>query len=320
MSETRPATTAAEPPIVYRVEHRTEYRYGAKVSTGHSIVRLLPRHDVPGQTVRAAVLRIEPEAEVVAEHLDAFGNRVHYLAVERPHDHLCVVGVSEVAVEPAAPTHPPCPPWDTIAELVSTSSDDDDGLLARQCRLDSTLVARSADLERYARPSFPRGRPLDEAIAHLSARIHRDFTFDPGFSDLTTPLVEVFEHRRGVCQDFAHLAIGCLRSLGLPARYVSGYLETEPPPGQERLVGADASHAWCAAYAPGVGWLDLDPTNDQVPPRRHVTVAWGRDYEDVAPLRGVVYGPMATQDLVVAVDVVRLPVEPASEATAANGH
>ena len=143
-------------------------------------------------------------------------------------------------------------------------------------------------------------------MTDLTTRIFTDFTFDPAFSDVSTPLAEVLDHRRGVCQDFAHLAIGCLRSVGLPARYVSGYIETEAPPGQPKLVGADASHAWCATYVPGWGWLDLDPTNDQVAPARHITVAWGRDYRDVAPLRGVVVGPAAPQELAVAVDVSRL--------------
>ena len=143
-------------------------------------------------------------------------------------------------------------------------------------------------------------------LRDLVGRINHDFVFDPVFSDVSTPLQDVLDHRRGVCQDFAHLAIGCLRSVGLPARYVSGYLETEPPPGQPKLVGADASHAWCATYLPGAGWLDLDPTNDQVAPEGHITVAWGRDYRDVAPMRGVVVGPAAPQELVVAVDVARL--------------
>ena len=183
----------------------------------------------------------------------------------------------------------------------------DDALLARR------LPARISPRSRRARPSpttpprrsRPAG-PVVEAVTDLTTRIFTDFTFDPAFSDVSTPLAEVLDHRRGVCQDFAHLAIGCLRSVGLPARYVSGYIETVAPPGQPKLVGADASHAWCATYVPGWGWLDLDPTNDQVAPARHITVAWGRDYRDVAPLRGVVVGPAAPQELAVAVDVSRL--------------
>ncbi len=181
-----------------------------------------------------------------------------------------------------------------------------DGLLARQCALASTLVAVQDDVREFARPSFPPGRPLHEGVIDLSHRIFTDFAFDPGFTDVTTPLTEVLGSRRGVCQDFAHLAIGSLRSLGLPARYVSGYIDTDPPPGEPKLTGSDASHAWLAVYVPGHGWFDVDPTNDQAPPGRHVTVAWGRDYADVAPVRGVVFGPVVNQELDVAVDVTRL--------------
>jgi transglutaminase-like putative cysteine protease len=203
---------------------------------------------------------------------------------------------------PSWPAEASTPAWDDVpaALLVDLSPE---GLLARACRLDSPLVAATADLAAYAAPSFPPGRPIVDAVRALSAQLHTELVFDSTFTDVSTPIDRVLDARRGVCQDFAHLAIGCLRSLGLAARYVSGYLETRPPPGRERLVGADASHAWCAVYVPGAGWLAFDPTNDQVPPRRHVTVAWGRDYRDVAPVRGVVFGPASGQDLAVAVDV-----------------
>ena len=141
-------------------------------------------------------------------------------------------------------------------------------------------------------------------------RIYTEFKYDPEFSTLATPLKEVLEHRSGVCQDFAHLAIGCLRSQGLAARYVSGYIETEPPPGKERLVGADASHAWFSVFQPGVGWLDFDPTNNQIPGERHITVAWGRDYADVTPLKGVAFGG-GEHELKVSVDVLAIPEKPA---------
>jgi transglutaminase-like putative cysteine protease len=225
--------------------------------------------------------------------------------VHHPHDSLEVVTTSEVEVGT-----PPMPDelgmaWDEVpARLAADASTE--VLLARVCRMGSPLVEANPAVTTYAAPSFPAGRPVVEALTDLTSRIFTDFTFDPAFSDVSTPLSEVLEHRRGVCQDFAHLAVGCLRSVGLPARYVSGYIETTPPPGQPKLVGADASHAWCAAYLPGWGWLDLDPTNDQVAPPFHVTVGWGRDYRDVAPLRGVVVGPAAPQQLAVAVDVGRL--------------
>jgi len=160
-------------------------------------------------------------------------------------------------------------------------------------------------LAEYARGSFPPGRPLDQAVNDLVGRIYTEFKYAPEFSTIATPLKEVLEHRRGVCQDFAHLAIGCLRAQGLAARYVSGYIETDPPVGKERLVGADASHAWFSVFQPGAGWLDFDPTNNQRPADRHITVAWGRDYADVTPLKGVAFGS-GEHDLRVAVDVRRI--------------
>jgi len=152
------------------------------------------------------------------------------------------------------------------------------------------LIAGSPVLAEYTAPSFTKERPLLEAVADLTGRIHRDFTFDRTATTVATPLQTVFRTRRGVCQDFAHLEIACLRSLGLAARYVSGYLESVPPPDQPRLTGADASHAWVSVFCPPVGWVDVDPTNDVLADERHVTVAWGRDYGDVSPLRGVILG------------------------------
>jgi transglutaminase-like putative cysteine protease len=178
------------------------------------------------------------------------------------------------------------------------------GSEAFQFTLDSPMVGTDPLLADYARQSFPPGRTLDAAVHDLTRRIYQDFKYDPGFSSIATPLKAVLEHRSGVCQDFAHLAIGCLRAQGLAARYVSGYIETDPPAGKEKLVGADASHAWFAVFQPGVGWLDFDPTNNQRPGERHIVVAWGRDYADVTPLKGVAYGS-GEHDLKVSVDVRR---------------
>jgi transglutaminase-like putative cysteine protease len=250
----------------------------------------------------------DPAPDHVAEHRDGFGNVVTILGVEQAHEHLAVTATSEVTIEEAPAENVGGPlelPWeDAVRQLDTLRSPED--LLARAFRLDSPLVAASPSFAAFAAPSFPPGRPLGEAVRALSTQLHTELSFDPGSTDVSTPIEQVLEARRGVCQDFAHLAIGCLRSLGLAARYVSGYLETRPPPGQPKLVGADASHAWCAVYQPGAGWLAFDPTNDQVPPHDHVTVAWGRDYGDVAPVRGVVFGPATVQELVVAVDVERL--------------
>ena len=156
--------------------------------------------------------------------------------------------------------------------------------------LDSPFVAVRPAFREYAEPSFLPGRPLLEAVADLNERIYREFKYDPHFTTVATPLDEVLSERRGVCQDFAHLAIACLRSLGLAARYVSGYILTVPPPGRPRLVGADASHAWLSVFVPGLGWADFDPTNDLLPDLQHVTLAWGRDFSDISPLRGVILG------------------------------
>ena len=288
----------------YRVTHRTDYQYGAPVTSGQTIAHLLVR-ETPHQHVHRADVDVVPSPDHRHTHIDGFGNLVSYLALQHPHEHLTVTATSDVVVEvPAPPTT--SPPWEDVAGLLAVDTSPE-GLLARQCVLDSFLVVADEALADYARPSFPPGRPVHEAVADLAHRIFTEFVFDPHVTDVTTPPAEVLTHRRGVCQDFAHLAIGCLRALRLPARYVSGYIETEPPPGQTKLVGSDASHAWFSTFVPGYGWLDADPTNDQVPPHRHVTVAWGRDYGDVAPVRGVVFGPAVDQELEVAVDVVRVP-------------
>ena len=194
-------------------------------------------------------------------------------------------------------------PWEEAVRLIDGDCTDN-GLLARQCRLDSPRVSGHPDLAAFGASAFRPGRPVGEAVAALTSTIHETFEFVPGTTDVTTPVLEVLATRRGVCQDFAHVLLGALRSLGLGARYVSGYLETAPPPGQPHLVGADASHAWVGVYVPGGGWVDLDPTNGLVQPDRHITVGWGRDYTDVVPVRGVLYGPPADQTLTISVDVV----------------
>ena len=295
-------------PTRYRVVHRTDYTYSAPVALAHGVGHLIPRRTV-AQQVLANSIEFDPKVDHQWEYLDAFGNTTIYWSIEQPHQALSVVSRSEVEVWPSV-TPAFSPAWEQVPALLRAEVGHDamDALL---CSVGSMLVGPSSELETYARPSFPAGRPLFEALADLTTRINRDFEFDPGFSDVTTPVAEVFLHRRGVCQDLAHVAIGCLRSLGLPARYVSGYLETQPPPGQPRLIGADASHAWVATYIPGWGWLDADPTNDVTPPTRHITVAWGRDYADVAPIRGVVFGPPSVQTLAVSVDVARIDRHPA---------
>jgi transglutaminase-like putative cysteine protease len=287
----------------YRVRHVTEYRYSAQVINGHTVAHLRPRA-TPTQTVISSEVTTAPVADHADEYLDVFGNHVSYRAVEQVHDQLVVTGLYEIDL--STPEQLVwSPPWEELRAIVATDGSAH-GLLARMCSIESKYVTPSADLARFASWSFLPGRAFHEAVVDLSHRIFTEFAFDPGFSDVSTPLADVLTHRRGVCQDFAHLAIGSLRSLGLPARYVSGYIENEPPPGTAKLAGADASHAWFSVYIPGWGWLDVDPTNDQAPPMSHVTVGWGRDYADVAPVRGVVFGSPATQELSVAVEVSRL--------------
>jgi transglutaminase-like putative cysteine protease len=180
-----------------------------------------------------------------------------------------------------------------------------DILDARQYVIDSPMIKTSAELGSYAQPSFLPNRPLVEVVRDLMQRIYKDFIYDPSFTTIATPLSEVLKYRRGVCQDFAHLAIACLRAHGIAARYVSGYVETRPEPGKPRIVGADASHAWFSVYIPGIGWLDFDPTNNTVPLDQHITLAWGRDYADVTPLKGIAFGG-GQHTLSVSVDVLRL--------------
>ncbi|MGE0881479.1 MAG: transglutaminase N-terminal domain-containing protein [Acidimicrobiia bacterium] len=284
----------------YLVHHGTRFRYERPL-TGQLLAHLLPR-DTPTQQVVRSEITVDPAPDERTDHVDAFGNDATYLALRQPHSELHVVATSEIVVTASRWPHQPATAWDLVVAGLHERHDSE-AIVARWCTLDSPLVAATAALRDYALPSFPVGRPLDEALTDLCHRIFTDFAFDPSATDVGTPLDIVLASRRGVCQDFAHLGIGCLRAMGLPARYVSGYLETEPPEGQPRMIGADASHAWIASYLPDFGWIDFDPTNDNAPTRKTITVAWGRDYRDVAPLRGMLRGPATTQQLDVSVDV-----------------
>lgn len=291
----------------YRITHTTRYRYSEPVSTCHNVGRLRPR-TTPQQICTSSQLLIDPLPAVTRQWQDLFGNELDFFTIQQPHSSLSVTVSSEVEVvssgtllDRAFPS-----PWEQVRDYLRTAKDDQLALEARQFVLESDFVVFSQQASEYSAASFGAGRPLLEAVEDLMRRIHRDFSYDPDFSDIATPLEDVLEHRKGVCQDFAHLAIACLRSNGLAARYVSGYLETIPPAGCERLVGSDASHAWFSVFVPYQGWVDFDPTNDQIPADRHITAAWGRDYADAAPLKGVLFGGGDSQELEVAVDVVRL--------------
>ncbi len=289
----------------YRVVHRTEYSYPQPVLLAHNETHLTPR-SLGRQNVLYHQLEVDPSPNVVSKREDFFGNSVKYFSLEAPHSYLWVTATTELEIERGAgqPHMQSSAPWEETAARVREERTRDT-LDARQYVLESPMAPVFPELEDYAEESFSPGRPVVEAVHDLMRRIHADFTFDPGFTTVATPLSDVFEHRRGVCQDFAHLAVACLRAQGQPARYVSGYIETAPPPGQERLVGSDASHAWFSVYDPGAGWLDFDPTNNQIPMDQHITTAWGRDYSDITPLKGVIFGG-GGHGTTVSVDVVRL--------------
>ncbi len=288
----------------YLVQHRTEYNYTEPVNLCHNEARLRPR-TTGNQKCLSCEVTVEPAPAVQSEREDIFGNRVLYFAIQQVHERLVVTSKSEVERWQPPPRQPgEGLDWESARATVQLGPDAE-SRSAQHFLLESPSVEPAAALADYARPSFPSGRPLVDCVVDLSSRIHREFEFDPERTTVTTHLSEVLEHRGGVCQDFAHLAIGCLRSLGLAARYVSGYLETLPPPGKPRLEGADASHAWVSAFVPGVGWFDIDPTNDQSPNDRYVTIGWGRDYTDVTPFKGVVFGG-GTHTLDVGVDMRRI--------------
>lgn len=287
----------------YKITHVTHYSYEKKVSSCYNLAHLSPR-DTERQKCNRTLIKIEPAEASMASRHDYFGNRVSYFTVQTPHDTLTVTAESEVEItlsgsllDTAFPV-----PWDKLRDLLINSNKPGD-LDARQYLLESPLISVNPDIHKYARDSFAEGRPVLEAVHDLMDRIHNDFEYDQHFSTIATPLSDVLEHRKGVCQDFAHLAIACLISHGVPARYVSGYLETIPPPGKERMQGADESHAWFSVYVPDLGWVDFDPTNNQIPMERHITTAWGRDYSDVTPLKGVIFGGGKKHKLSVSVDV-----------------
>jgi len=291
--------------VVYEVTHQTEYHYESDVSHSYGELHVLPR-EFPGQRCRSAGVVIVPEPEDYAERVDFFGNRVSFMAIHEPHRMLSVTATSVVEVdERRAGSSPGCrAPWEEVRGRLRGAGPE--RVDACQFALDSPLVAASREFADYAGASFTAGRDLLEAVCDLSHRIHTEFAYKPGATSVSTPVAEVLRNREGVCQDFAHLAIACLRSIGLPARYVSGYLETDPPAGAPKLRGADASHAWLAVLVPEVGWLEVDPTNDQLVSNRHVVTAFGRDYSDVPPVSGVIYTEGATRRLEVVVDVTAL--------------
>lgn len=289
----------------YRVTHSTRYGYDEAVPLSHNVVRMKPREHGT-QTCLQYQLLVLPAPTVRNDGFDYFGNHVSWFSLEEPHTVLRIAAQSEVQVLAPEPRDPASgPPWEEVLQILTLALDRE-VLAAREFVFESPYVPWLAELADYARSSFAPGRPYLACVMDLTERIHRDFKFLAGSTKIETPVKEVFHSHQGVCQDFAHLQICCLRSLGFPARYVSGYLVTSPPPGRERLAGADVSHAWVSVYSPGSGWVDFDPTNGVMPADGHITLAWGRDYEDVGPSRGILLGGQRHW-MDVSVDVAPIP-------------
>jgi transglutaminase-like putative cysteine protease len=274
----------------YAVRHSTVYEYGGDVAHSHHLLHLTPR-DFDFQRSLSHSIALDPEPSSALDGVDAFGNPITRVEYERSHDRLSVIAEMEVEVLPRPDGLPAGDSWESVRTRLSYHAEPmkADDLEACRFRMQSSHVLIKQALEDYAKDCLGAGRSIEEASEALMRKIRREFKYVPGSTTNRTPVTEVLKTRRGVCQDFAHLMIGCLRSSGLAARYVSGYIRTARTGGDE-LVGGDASHAWVSVYCPPAGWLDFDPTNDCRVGEDHVTVAWGRDFGDVSPLRGMIVG------------------------------
>jgi transglutaminase-like putative cysteine protease len=292
----------------FRILHETRYLYASPVVLSQQLLHLTPRN-LPWQHCSAHRIAIDPQPTEDRDREDYFGNSVKQILLAAPHDVLLVRAESavETCVHAEQSAGVPSGAWETLRDRLRSFAGEP--LFDPSHYLyESPQVESLPELRVYTQPSFPKGREVFDAARELARRIHADFEFDSTATSVATKLHEVFERRRGVCQDFAHLMIGCLRSLGLAARYVSGYILTMPPPGRPRLIGADASHAWVSVYCGEAGWVDIDPTNDCLVDDEHITLAWGRDFSDVTPMRGVVLGG-GEQELEVHVTVANLAEE-----------
>lgn len=290
----------------FQVLHTTSYNYENGVTFCHNMATLKPKTMV-GQTLVDYELEITPTPSDLSERLDFFGNTITRFSIQKHHTELKVTAKSTVlrdyTLQPDIATSNSGTTITLNKALEVLHSNVPEYIDVKQFILESIFIAKiNAEIKAYAEVSFKPNRPIFEAAFELMQRIYTEFEFDPEFSTIATPIHEVIKAKKGVCQDFAQIAIACVRSVGLPARYVSGYIETIPPPGKEKLVGTDASHAWFSVYIPTFGWVDFDPTNNQIPKNQHITVSWGRDYYDVPPLKGVIYST-GKNTMDVAVDI-----------------
>ncbi|MEL6623620.1 MAG: transglutaminase family protein [Pseudomonadota bacterium] len=286
----------------FEVSHRTSYTYASPVAQSQHLLHLRPRATAH-QSVAHHNISIDPDPAARAERLDAFGNASVTISLNVPHTTLTIDAVSRVETQPRhleTGVIDASTPWDQLSPAMSALNSGQLEIRQYTCASDTTRA--NADIFAFAQSFFPAGRSVLAGVNALNQAIFKDFSFDPVATDVSTPVSEVFAKRHGVCQDFSHLALTCLRALSIPAKYVSGYIQTLPPPGEERLVGADASHAWISVWAPETGWVDFDPTNGLIVQDQHVTVAFGRDYQDVCPINGILLGG-GDHKIDVAVDV-----------------
>jgi transglutaminase-like putative cysteine protease len=292
----------------YSVVHETRYNYESTVSLSQQYLHLTPR-SFAFQETESHQIWLDPGVNDSRDGVDYFGNCTRHVSITLPHDSLLVHAASTVALRarPGLSQVGGTLPWESVRDMMGKERS---AATLEACRYlyASPHVTLFPALEAYARRSYTPGRPQLDAALDLTHRIFDDFEFDDKATNVSTPLEQVWRGRRGVCQDFAHLMIGCLRSIGLPARYMSGYILTHPPPGKPRLIGADASHAWVSVYCPELGWVDVDPTNRCLVQHEHITLGWGRDFSDVTPMRGIVLGG-GMQTLTVQVTVTPLPLQ-----------
>lgn len=291
----------------YKVIHTTQYQYAESVSHCFNLANLVPRNTERQRCISSRIM-VSPLPTTTKQRTDYFGNHSYHFEIQTAHTELSITAESLIDMQSSAAALKldlGMSYGDALQYL--KLSDSVDVMNAKEFLLNSPMVKISDELADYARPSFALDRPLYDCVAELTSRIFNDFQYTPGFTTIATPLTEVLAHKRGVCQDFAHLEVGCLRAMGIPAKYVSGYMETLPPPGQEKLVGADATHAWVSYFSPKEGWIEFDPTNDLRANNQHIVTAEGRDYYDVTPVKGVIFGGGKDPILSVSVDVARIP-------------